>query len=166
MQQLWYNRAYSVFTSPDVLVLVMMRTITMQVIHKVLMGGQHLRYPLPYSLPGFLATTLPPRALTKVKKPNRHDRQHPKFLYYIKCFIKQDNNSLDFSGSGALYIPTHGKWHVPQLIQDKITTTSSMELRAIYATNKQTNARNQCNIIIWRSVPTSQAVLVRIYIEH
>ena len=36
--------------------------ITMQVIHKVLMGGQHLRYPLPYSLPGFLATTLPSRS--------------------------------------------------------------------------------------------------------
>ena len=37
---------------------------------RVLMGGHHLRYPLPYPLPGFFSTTLP-EPYPKSKNPTR-----------------------------------------------------------------------------------------------
>ena len=42
-----------VSTSPNVLVLVMMMIITMLLIYKIFLGGHHLLYPLPYTLPSF-----------------------------------------------------------------------------------------------------------------
>ena len=38
---------------------------------RILMGGHHLRYPLPYPLPGFFSTTLP-EPYPKSKSPTRH----------------------------------------------------------------------------------------------
>ena len=61
---------------------VMMMMIMLQLIYKVLMGGHHLRYPLPYPLPGFLATTLP-----EVKKPYPSEPGQPFVNFFLKGYI-------------------------------------------------------------------------------
>ena len=69
---------------------------------RVLMGGHHLRYPLPYPLPGFFSTTLP-EPYPKSKKPTRPSLIRANKILQQKVQVKKGSE---------LAIVKHGEGHL------------------------------------------------------
>ena len=148
MKQLSFNIAYPRPTSPDALVSVI-----------VLMGSHHLRYPLPYPLPGFLATTLPYLMVSRDHLATCIDYKglglaywNHQFYYIVSSWYLQPELSLHkvlYIYVLYIYVPTsiqpHRSYPRYTWVQKKGCFLLTNFLSQLYPDNSQ----DICVIFIW-----------------
>ena len=127
------------------------------------MGGHHLRYPLPYPLPGFFPTTLP-EPYPKSKNPTRHSLiPTPQFLCQTLVFFSRaiilfaENNFLSVRNSilscflvcsvCCLSVLTCPNFH-NVLVTPDIISWNNLPPKKVFTSQSTTTHPQLCNLLL------------------